>query len=197
MKVNKDYYDVLGVSPQDSQERIKQVFRKKAQLYHPDQNPGDKYAEEMFKEISDAYDVLGDKDKREAYDRERRLNHQTHSTAGSGASTASSQPKAQSTSQSKSSGSSSAGSTPNYKPRAHHTTYQDYVNSQSTSQSSDQSEDGYLVKFLPIVPFLFVPGGIIYVTAGDANGAETAFSILMLICFIASGIWLARRFWLN
>jgi hypothetical protein len=71
------------------------------------------------------------------------------------------------------------------------------VKSQSSSQSSNHSEEGYLVKFLPIVPFLFVPGGIIYITAGNANGAETAFSVLMLICFIASGIWLAKRYWLN
>jgi len=66
--MEKDYYQILGVSPQDSQVRIKQVFRNMAKIYHPDQNPGDKFAEERFKEISEAYETLGNPDKRKKYD---------------------------------------------------------------------------------------------------------------------------------
>lgn len=65
----KDYYKILGVNKKASQEEIKKVHRKLAFKYHPDQNPGNKAAEEKFKEISEAYQVLGDPDKRKKYDR--------------------------------------------------------------------------------------------------------------------------------
>ena len=64
-----DYYKVLGVGKGASDEEIKKAYRKLARKYHPDRNPGDKKAEERFKEISQAHDVLSDADKRKAYDR--------------------------------------------------------------------------------------------------------------------------------
>jgi molecular chaperone DnaJ len=64
-----DYYKVLGVGKNASDEEIKKAYRKLARQYHPDRNQGDKRAEERFKEISQAHDVLSDADKRKAYDR--------------------------------------------------------------------------------------------------------------------------------
>src|SRR6201995_1332750 len=64
-----DYYKTLGVGKHASDGEIKKAYRKLARQYHPDRNPGDKNAEERFKEISQAYDVLSDADKRKAYDR--------------------------------------------------------------------------------------------------------------------------------
>ncbi len=64
----KDYYKVLGVDRKASQDEIKKVYRKLAMKYHPDKNPDDKIAEEKFKEINEAYQVLSDKDKRARYD---------------------------------------------------------------------------------------------------------------------------------
>jgi curved DNA-binding protein len=64
----KDYYAVLGLNKTASQEEIKKTFRKLAVKYHPDRNPGDKKAEEQFKEISEAYEVLSDPEKRQKYD---------------------------------------------------------------------------------------------------------------------------------
>jgi molecular chaperone DnaJ len=64
-----DYYKVLGVGKNASEEEIKKAYRKLARQFHPDRNPGDKKAEERFKEISQAHDVLSDPDKRKAYDR--------------------------------------------------------------------------------------------------------------------------------
>jgi molecular chaperone DnaJ len=64
----KDPYKVLGVDKKASQDEIKKAYRKLARQYHPDRNSGDKSAEERFKEIQGAYDVLGDADKRKQYD---------------------------------------------------------------------------------------------------------------------------------
>ena len=64
----KDYYDILGINKSASSDEIKKQFRKLALKYHPDRNPGNSQAEAKFKEISEAYEVLGDKDKRAKYD---------------------------------------------------------------------------------------------------------------------------------
>jgi curved DNA-binding protein len=68
MGTNKDYYKTLGVSRNASAEDIKKAYRKLARRYHPDLNPGNKEAEEKFKEIQEAYDVLSKEDKRRMYD---------------------------------------------------------------------------------------------------------------------------------
>ncbi|HVF72123.1 MAG TPA: molecular chaperone DnaJ [Chthoniobacterales bacterium] len=65
----RDYYEVLSVSRGASEEEIKRSYRKLAVKYHPDKNPDDPHAEEKFKELGEAYDVLSDADKRAAYDR--------------------------------------------------------------------------------------------------------------------------------
>jgi molecular chaperone DnaJ len=69
----KDYYEVLGVAADASQKEITKAYRKLARQLHPDQNPDDPVAEERFKEVSAAYDVLGDDAKRKEYDEIRRL----------------------------------------------------------------------------------------------------------------------------
>ena len=64
----RDYYEVLGVSKDAGADEIKKAYRKSAMKYHPDRNPGDKEAEEKFKEIGEAYEVLSDADKKARYD---------------------------------------------------------------------------------------------------------------------------------
>jgi len=66
--MKRDYYEVLGISKTASSEEIKSAYRKLALKYHPDKNPGDKEAEEKFKEINEAYDVLSDAKKKQQYD---------------------------------------------------------------------------------------------------------------------------------
>lgn len=68
MADKRDYYDVLGVAKTATADEIKSAYRKLAMKYHPDRNPGDKVAEEKFKEAAEAYDVLHDADKRQRYD---------------------------------------------------------------------------------------------------------------------------------
>ena len=65
----KNPYQVLGLGPSASDSEIRAAFRKLAKKYHPDRNPDDKAAEERFKEVSSAFDIIGDKDKRAKYDR--------------------------------------------------------------------------------------------------------------------------------
>ena len=64
----RDYYEVLGIQKDASPEEIKKAYRKAALKYHPDRNPGDKEAEEKFKEVGEAYEVLSDEEKRQRYD---------------------------------------------------------------------------------------------------------------------------------
>ncbi|HEY0679716.1 MAG TPA: molecular chaperone DnaJ [Chitinophagaceae bacterium] len=65
----RDYYEILGVAKGSSQDEIKKAYRKVAMQYHPDRNPGDKSAEDKFKEAAEAYEILSDTDKRAQYDR--------------------------------------------------------------------------------------------------------------------------------
>ena len=70
---DKDYYQVLGVPKNATATEIKKAYRKLAQRFHPDANPGNTDAEERFKEISAAHDVLGDAEKRKQYDQVREM----------------------------------------------------------------------------------------------------------------------------
>jgi molecular chaperone DnaJ len=65
----RDFYEILGVSKSSSADEIKKAYRKVAMQFHPDRNPGDKEAEEKFKEAAEAYEILSDQDKRAQYDR--------------------------------------------------------------------------------------------------------------------------------
>ena len=71
--LEKDFYKVLGVSKTAEADEIKKSYRKLARKYHPDSNAGDASAEAKFKEVSEAYDVVGDPKKRKEYDEARRL----------------------------------------------------------------------------------------------------------------------------
>ena len=64
----RDYYEILGVERSATEEEIKKAYRKLAVKYHPDKNPGDKSAEDRFKELGEAYEVLCEPQKRSAYD---------------------------------------------------------------------------------------------------------------------------------
>src|SRR5437762_1015535 len=79
----KDYYSTLGVAKTATEKEIKQTYRKLARKHHPDVNPGDKAAEAKFKEINEAYEVLGDPVKRRKYD-ELGANWRMYEQAGAG-----------------------------------------------------------------------------------------------------------------
>lgn len=82
MAEKRDYYEVLGVNKNATENEIKHAYRKVAKKYHPDMNPGDKNAEEKFKEASEAYEVLSDPDKRARYDQ---FGHAAFEQGGGGA----------------------------------------------------------------------------------------------------------------
>src|SRR5712691_1115336 len=77
----KDFYEILGVKKTATEEEIKKAYRNLAKKYHPDRNKGNKEAENKFKEVSEAYAVLSDKEKREQYDR---LGREAFSFGGAG-----------------------------------------------------------------------------------------------------------------
>lgn len=68
MSTKRDYYDILGVAKGADAQEIKKAYRKQAMKYHPDRNPGDQESEEKFKEVSEAYEILSDENKRRNYD---------------------------------------------------------------------------------------------------------------------------------
>ncbi|MCP5099203.1 MAG: J domain-containing protein [Chloroflexi bacterium] len=78
----KDYYQILGVSKGASEQEIKRAYRKLAREYHPDKNPGNKRAEEKFKSINEAYEVIGDSDNRAKYDQLGPAYHQYAQAGG-------------------------------------------------------------------------------------------------------------------
>ncbi|UKJ05749.1 molecular chaperone DnaJ [Solitalea lacus] len=81
MSTKRDYYDILGVSRTASADEIKKAYRKLAIKYHPDKNPGDKEAEEHFKEAAEAYEILSNQEKRQRYDQ---FGHRASAAGGQG-----------------------------------------------------------------------------------------------------------------
>src|ERR1700744_1235461 len=77
----RDYYEILGISRNASEDEIKKAYRKLAIKYHPDKNPGDKKAEENFKEAAEAYEVLGSAEKRQRYNQ---YGHAANASSASG-----------------------------------------------------------------------------------------------------------------
>ena len=80
----RDFYEVLGVAKGTSDEDIKKAYRKLAVKYHPDKNPGDKAAEEKFKELGEAYSILSDHQKKAAYDQHGHAAFDPRPRAGGG-----------------------------------------------------------------------------------------------------------------
>src|SRR6185312_3307974 len=77
----RDYYEILGIARGAADDEIKKAYRKMAIKYHPDKNPGDKKAEDNFKEAAEAYEVLGNAEKRQKYDR---YGHAANASSASG-----------------------------------------------------------------------------------------------------------------
>ncbi len=82
--MSRNYYDVLGVKKDATQEEIKKAYRKQALKYHPDKNPGDQKASEAFKQISEAYEVISDENKRRIYDQYGEEGVKSHGAHGGG-----------------------------------------------------------------------------------------------------------------
>ena len=82
--MKEDYYEILGVDKRASESEIKKAYRKSAIKYHPDKNPGDVKAEEKFKQAAEAYEVLGNKEKRAKYDQFGHAAFQGNGGFGSG-----------------------------------------------------------------------------------------------------------------
>ena len=70
MSAKRDYYEILGLDKKATDASIKKAYRKLAKKYHPDSNPNDKEAEKRFKEVTEAYNVLSNKEKKKLYDHE-------------------------------------------------------------------------------------------------------------------------------